>query len=160
MDRKRPEAGEVYRHFRGRKYQVLHVAVMTETRDYVVVYEELERAGQEKIYVSRLENFLAPIDKASYPEATQKYRFEKFQETQPAEKPMEEMELILAFLDLERNEDRIGFLMKHREELTDRFLIVAAESLEYTEQVESIEERFAGLIRFLRMKAQYESRRV
>ena len=38
MERKKPEAGEKYRHFKGGIYEILHCAISTETREEMVVY--------------------------------------------------------------------------------------------------------------------------
>ena len=71
-----------------------------------------------------------------------------------------EKEMILAFLDLNENEERAEFLQKHRAVLTDRFLTAAAESMEFAENADTLEERYAELMRFLRTKMKYESRRL
>ena len=71
-----------------------------------------------------------------------------------------EEELILEFLDLDENEEKAEFLQKHREEVTDRFLTVVAESLEFAENSDTVEERYAAILRFLRTKIRYESRRL
>ena len=68
--------------------------------------------------------------------------------------------MILEFLDLEKNEEKLEYLKKHRLVLSERFLTSAAESLEYAEREESLEERYAGLVRFLQMKSRYESGRL
>ena len=68
--------------------------------------------------------------------------------------------LILKFLELEDNDQRIRFLQRHQTELDSRFLTAAAESLEFTEMGESVEERFAALMRFLKTKQKYEGRRL
>ena len=181
MNRRRPRKGEIYRHFRGKLYRILSIAVWTERGEDMVVFELLGtdeksgekrdgregREGESKVYVSLLEQFMSPVDKERYPDAGQEYRFELLRE--PAEERMKRYdeekkknpeELILAFLDLEENEDRIEFLLKHRLEMTDRFLTAAAESLEFAESSETMEERYAALLRFLRTKARYESRRL
>ena len=172
MNRRKPRKGEVYRHFRGRLYRILRIAVWTERGEEMVVFEPAdtdEKSGEEKTYVSLLRQFLSPVDKEKYPDAGQEYRFELLREE--AEERMKRYgmerenrkspeELILAFLDLEDNEDRIEFLQRHRDEMSDRFLTAASESLEFAENSETMEERYAALLRFLRTKARYESRRL
>ena len=56
--------------------------------------------------------------------------------------------------------EKLEYLKKHRLVLSERFLTAAAESLEYAEREESLEERYAGLVRFLQMKSRYESGRL
>ena len=53
-----------------------------------------------------------------------------------------------------------SFFEKHQSEIDARFLTAASESLEFTENAETIEERYAALIRFLKTKSRYESRRL
>lgn len=163
MERRIPKAGDVYRHFKGRKYRILHIAVCTETGEEMVVFETTE--GGHKVYASVLEVFLSPLDTEKYPQAEQKYRFElcrDFREGAAAElrRQGSTTALILKFLELEDNGDRIQFLQRHQTEIEGRFLTAAAESLEFAETGESVEERLAALMRFLRTKMKYEGRRL
>ncbi|HJA67840.1 MAG TPA: DUF1653 domain-containing protein [Candidatus Mediterraneibacter cottocaccae] len=170
MNRRKPGKGEVYRHFRGKLYRILHIAVWTENGGEMVVFRPNDDTNEEgKVYVSLLEQFLSPVDKEKYPDADQEYRFELVREDaqEKTKRPDRERaegkspeELILAFLDLKDNEERIEFLQKHRSEMSDRFLTAASESLEFVENAETMEERYAGLLRFLRTKVKYESRRL
>lgn len=167
MERRRPKTGEIYRHFRGKRYRILHIAVSTETREEMVVYETVEEP--RRVYVSILNKFLEEVDRGKYPDSEQRYRFEKERGRGMSEKKPEafggvktddEHALILQFLDLESNEARIEFLQRRRTELTERFLTATAESLEYAESGDSLEERYAGLLRFLKTKVKYESSRL
>jgi len=74
MERRIPRAGDIYRHFKGRKYKILHIATCTETGEDMVIFETAE--GTHKVYASALEAFLSPLDTGRYPQAEQKYRFE------------------------------------------------------------------------------------
>ena len=182
MTRNNPTAGEVYRHFRGRCYRVLHIAIATETKEKVVVYQPLE--GDGRVYTSLLEKFMEPVDLEKYGETGQKYRFERIdtedalddleilelahqkeKESQADEKTElseseEQQAMILEFLDLDTIGDKIQYLQKNRLKFKERFLTAAAESLEYAEREETIEERYAGILRFLRTKERYESGRL
>ena len=129
----------------------------------MVIFETLE--GAHKVYASVLEAFLSPLDTGRYPQAEQKYRFELCRDLR--EGPAAELRrqgsttaLILKFLELEDNGDRIKFLQRHQTEIDGRSLTAAAESLEFTENGESVEERLAALMRFLRTKMKYEGRRL
>ena len=163
MERKIPRAGEIYRHFKGKKYRILYNATSTETGEDMVIFETVE--GSHKVYASLLESFLAALDTGKYPHADQKRRFELCRDMR--EGPAAELRrqgtttsLILKFLELEDNEERIRFLQRHQTELDGRFLTAASESLEFTETGDSVEERFAALMRFLKTKQKYEGRRL
>ena len=67
--------GDVVRHFKGNKYEILHIAKDSETMQEVVVYRALY--GEGGVWVRPLSMFLSPVDREKYPDAAQQYRFEK-----------------------------------------------------------------------------------
>lgn len=74
-----PKAYERYRHFKGNCYQVLAIARSSEDESEQVVYQALYPPFT--IYVRPLSMFMSEVDRAKYPDAGQRYRFELIDET-------------------------------------------------------------------------------
>ena len=68
--------GGFYRHFKGNEYQVLNVARHSETREVLVVYQDMSG----RIWARPYDMFMSKVDKGKYPDAKQKYRFQHFSE--------------------------------------------------------------------------------
>ena len=71
-----PGHGDIYRHFKGKLYEIIECPVThTETKELFVCYKALY--DDYGVYVRPLSMFMSLTDKDKYPGATQKYRFEK-----------------------------------------------------------------------------------
>lgn len=69
------EIGAVYKHFKGKMYRVEDIAKHSETGETYVVYRQMY--GDESLWIRPLDMFLEELDCDKYPDAKQKYRFER-----------------------------------------------------------------------------------
>ena len=148
MEFRTPKKGEIYKHFKGNLYEVLTIAKHTETMEDMVVYREVDG---EKTYVRPLEMFVSKVDKEKYPDVLQMYRFELQDEKSKLS--------IMDFLDLSTATEKIQYLETMKDSITEEFIGIAAQSLDFVENDGSLDERYRALLQYLRTVERYEKRR-
>lgn len=73
FDRPIPQTGEKYRHFKqGKIVNIIGICRHTETAEISVVY-----GCEGQVWNRPLEMFMSEVDKKKYPDAKQRYRFER-----------------------------------------------------------------------------------
>lgn len=75
---KRMQPGDIVRHFKGNKYEILCVAKDSETLEEMIVYRALY--GEKGVWVRPKAMFFSLVDREKYPDVQQTYRFEKVAE--------------------------------------------------------------------------------
>ena len=147
MSDRKPKQGEIYKHFKGNVYEILAIAKHTETLEEVVVYKEVDG---ESVYARPLDMFVSKVDKEKYPETLQTYRFELQDEKETLS--------ILDFLDITTAKEKIQYLETMKDFLTEEFIGIAAQSMDFVENDGTLEERTREFLQYLRTLARYESR--
>ncbi len=148
MEYRMPKKGEFYRHFKGNLYEVLAIAKHTETMEDMVVYKEVDG---EVTYARPLEMFVSKVDNEKYPDVLQVYRFE----LQAQKSKLS----IMNFLDLSTATEKIQYLETMKDSMTEEFVGIAAQSLDFVENDGTLDERYRALLQYLRTIERYEQRR-
>ena len=71
----------VYRHFKGKCYEVICIAEHTETGEKLVIYKAMY--GEQKLWVRHYDMLVSEVDREKYPDAGQRYRFEYVGDDEP-----------------------------------------------------------------------------
>lgn len=187
MDRT-PGPGDFYRHFKDKMYQVIAVAVHSETGEEMVVYQALY--GSFGIYVRPLPMFISEVDKEKYPEAKQKYRFEKVdmvsgkpeenagmqkpeiktedkaagslqsQTDLPPDRCLHENKNLLAFLDAGTYHEKLEVLEERKDHFSPEELLAICEIMEIGRPDSEPEEKYYAVKRYLELQHKYEGARL
>ncbi|MDR1549500.1 MAG: DUF1653 domain-containing protein [Hungatella sp.] len=187
MDRT-PRPGDFYRHFKDKMYQVITVAVHSETGEEMVVYQALY--GTFGTYVRPLSMFISEVDHEKYPEVNQEYRFERvdMDSEQPVvkvcpQKPEEENEEssvcsrqsqeslpsagcshnnknLLAFLDAGTYHEKLEVLENRKDRFSAEELLAICEIMEIGRPDSEPEEKYYAVKRYLELQNKYEGSRL
>lgn len=148
--RETPKEFEIYRHFKGNDYQIVAIAIHSETGEELVIYRALY--GDGKIYARPLDMFLSEVDHEKYPEVTQKYRFEK-----------EEFAVdpgVMEFLAAETFEERIKILKNLELRINDSMIDTMSMSLDIDVKQGTPQERFNDFCSALETLRKFETNRL
>ncbi len=184
MDRT-PKPGEFYRHFKDKYYQIITLAKHSETGEQLVIYQALY--GDFSVYARPLSMFVSEVDHEKYPDAGQKYRFEK---ARPADKKAagtgladekgrkavlaggsvrkeagaEETEtinpLVLSFAEAEDYERRMEILMAMKGKAGQRELDILYTILDLPQRPGDVGEQLEAVRQYLEMQRKYDGNRL
>lgn len=158
MEVRIPRPGDIYRHFKGNVYEIVIIARDSETLEEKVVYKEV---GGDAAYVRTLPMFVSPVDKAKYPDAVQEYRFEYIgNDSEEETAQLENAELIMGFLEQDTVREKLNFLTRVKDEISDNFLEIVAQSLDFVESETNLSARYESILQYLRMVEKYEKERL
>lgn len=172
-NRAMPRAGEFYMHFKGKLYQIVTVAIHTETEEPLVVYQAMY--GTFKTYARPLAMFLSEVDHEKYPDVQQTYRFQKVElcENSEAERVDEvtaqenecdeteetaDIEPLLKFLDETDLHERLNILLQYRDQITETMLESMGMAMDCVLNGKTLEEKYYELDKVIRTKLQYEKK--
>lgn len=151
--------GQVYRHFKGNLYKVLHIAINSETEEKMVVYQAMY--DEELIYVRPYDMFVSKVDKYKYPEADQEYRFEIYDENKSSKADQTGINpKLLEFLDAESFSDKLMLLREMRNDVTEEMLNTMAYSVDIQLNGDTVGEKYADLLNCITLREKFEGSRL
>ncbi len=184
----KPRPQEIYRHFKGNLYQIVTVAIHSETREEMVVYQALY--PDFKTYVRPLDMFMSEVDRNKYPSARQKMRFEKVTDLKSApapefksEEPSSEKEpartgdvmsksldeeakdlnldpLVIQFMDADLAAEKLDILARLRPTITNDMIDIMALSVGVVVNEGDVYDRYVDLRNCLSAIEKFESKRL
>ena len=172
-NRAMPRAGEFYMHFKGKLYQIVTVAIHTETEEPLVVYQAMY--GTFKTYARPLAMFLSEVDHEKYPDVQQTYRFQKVELCENSEAELvdevtaqenecdeteetADIEPLLKFLDETDLHERLNILLQYRDQITETMLESMGMVMDCVLNGKTLEEKYYELDKVIRTKLQYEKK--
>lgn len=182
--------GTLMKHFKGMLYQVISIAIHSETREEYVVYQALY--GDFKTFIRPLDMFLSEVDHDKYPEVKQRYRFEVYKPEKKAEETtsrvnavenselddmLQEIHLqhaiktqenetvdtqqaLLDFLDARSYQDKLEQLDLMKKHVDSHIVNSMAISMDIVLATETIEEQLGEIRNCLLTHIRFEDRRL
>ena len=148
-----PRAGEFYMHFKGKLYQIITVALHTETEEELVIYQALY--GTYKTYARPLEMFLSEVDHKKYPKAEQKYRFRK---VELCENAGDHVGVKIAAEQKADAEPAYEETSEYKDQITETMLESMGMAMDCVLTGKTFEEQYYELDKVIRTKLQYEKK--
>lgn len=177
--RNKPKAQEIYRHFKGRLYQIITLASHSESGEEYVVYQALY--DDFKIFARPLRGFMEEIDRLKHSGSGQRYRFILLERTEldslvsqadlkeqavSSEKSVDievkqsEVDpLVLEFLSAKTYEERLQILSILHTRITDAMINTMAVSLDLEIAEGEVEKRYDELRHCLLTMRKFEIKR-
>lgn len=176
-----PRAGEFYRHFKNKLYQVIAIAKHSETGEDLVIYQALY--GDFGIYARPLAMFMSGVDKEKYPDTTQNDRFERVMppfdekavhtsvqaaateeisatenepETETGAEPETVSDKLMEFFDADTLEEKYNVLVSMRDTITDQMIDSMAVVLDVVIPEGELFKRYDALKQSIRTRQKYE----
>lgn len=160
-------------HFKGKLYQIVTVAIHTETEEPLVVYQAMY--GTFKTYARPLAMFLSEVDHEKYPDVQQTYRFRKVELCENTEAELvdevtaqenecdeteetADIEPLLKFLDETDLHERLNILLQYRDQITETMLESMGMAMDCVLDGKTLEEKYYELDKVIRTKLQYEKK--
>ena len=160
-------------HFKGKLYQIVTVAIHTETEEPLVVYQAMY--GTFKTYARPLAMFLSEVDHEKYPDVQQIYRFRKVERCENSEAELvdevtaqenecdeteetADIEPLLKFLDETDLHERLNILLQYRDQITETMLESMGMAMDCVLNGKTLEEKYYELDKVIRTKLQYEKK--
>ncbi|BCN29904.1 DUF1653 domain-containing protein [Anaeromicropila herbilytica] len=175
---KLPVPGEIYRHFKNKLYQIIAIAIHSETDEKMVVYQALY--GKYQVFVRPLENFISKVDEHTYrftlvdrdhldnheednqATSVKENRLDTIQkENAILDEPFyyDNSELI-QFLDAKTCQEKLNILTSMKNQLNNNILNNMLISLDLAITDGTLEEHFDILKDYLQTRARFEINRL
>lgn len=178
--------GEIYRHFKGNLYQIITVAIHSETGEKLVIYQKLY--GDFLVHARPYDMFISQVDHEKYKEVKQKYRFELVSDIYGRNSiTNDKLDLdtsssnnitksngisnlennhsqlanphLMEFLDADTYEQKRSILASIRNSLTDRLIDDIAASMDVTVDEGDLDTRYRSLMNCIDMRVKFEINR-